>query len=285
MLHKVFLLFAIIVVIIVLFVIITMLANWMFNKNTTQEIANFFAGVTPEENTIISEHDLVGLPNCVQNWLKYSQIIGKEKIWSVRSKQNVALRTKPDQPWMPAFTESYYTIDKPGLLWRAKIQVAPLIHIAGRDKYYEGRGHMLIKLLSLIPVADARGKEIDQGTLVRYLAESVWYPTFALSEYIVWEEIDEYSAQATMTYKGTSGAGIFTFNELGEVISFEASRYMESNGKYSLETWWISMGDYRELNGINIPTKGKTVWKLDTGDFEWYRFEVVEFEYNTPEPY
>ena len=45
--------------------------------------------------------------------------------------------------------------------------MVPLIYFAGRDKYAEGRGHMLIKLFSLIKVADAGGKEVDQGTLPR----------------------------------------------------------------------------------------------------------------------
>jgi GTP cyclohydrolase I len=29
-----------------------------------------------------------------------------------------------------------------------------------------------------------------------------------------------------------------------------------------------------------IPTKGEVTWKLDTGDFNWFNFEITEIEYN-----
>src|SRR5690606_21654789 len=102
---------------------------------------------------------------------------------------------------------------------------APFLHKMGRDKYYEGKGNMLIKILSLITVADAAGEEIDQGTLVRYLAETVWFPTAALSNYIEWKQTVQDSAEATMSYKETTASGVFTFNEKGDVVDFTAQRY------------------------------------------------------------
>ena len=52
----------------------------------------------------------------------------------------------------------------------------PLMAVVGRDKYVNGRGEMLIKILGLLPVVDARGPEMDQGTMLRYLAEMTWFP-------------------------------------------------------------------------------------------------------------
>ena len=37
--------------------------------------------------------------------------------------------------------------------------------------YLDGRGWMLIKLFSLVPLANAAGAEMDQGALMRYLNE------------------------------------------------------------------------------------------------------------------
>ncbi len=36
-------------------------------------------------------------------------------------------------------------------------------------------------------------KEIHQGTLLRYLAETMWFPTAALNDYLTWEEMDQYN--------------------------------------------------------------------------------------------
>ncbi|MDA8226162.1 MAG: hypothetical protein M0T74_00380, partial [Desulfitobacterium hafniense] len=62
----------------------------------------------------------------------------------------------------------------------------------------------------------------------------VWFPTAALSSYIKWEEIDSNSAMATLSYKGVSASGVFSFNEKGEIINFVAERYMDSNNLFAI---------------------------------------------------
>lgn len=91
----------------------------------------------------------------------------------------------------------------------------------------------------------------------------VWYPTAALSNYIKWEEIDANSAKAIMSYKGITATGIFNFNKKGEVTNFVAQRYMEKDGQYEKKTWSPIMSDYKEINGIKIPTSGEVIWKLE----------------------
>ncbi|MEW6624923.1 MAG: DUF6544 family protein [Bacillota bacterium] len=269
-----------VLVIIGLLVTVSLIAGFQFNQSVKKEVKEFFSNVE-DKNEIIKQADLAGLPLCVQKWLEYSQVVGTERITTVSSKQTAVMRLKEGQRWMPVAAKQYFTIDEPGFIWKARIKAAPLAYIVGRDKYYEGKGHMLIKVLSLIRVADSKGKEIDQGSLIRYLAEIVWFPTAALSSYITWEEIDANSARATMSYKGVTGSGIFTFNEKGEVVNFTAERYGEFDGEFVLATWSIPMMDYKEFNGIRVPTKGEVTWKLATGDFNWYNFEVVDIEYNT----
>jgi len=270
----------ILVILILLVVVASFIADVLFNQKVKKEVKELLDNNVKNKGEIIQKADLAGLPLCVQKWLEYSQVIGKERTTTVHSKQKAMMRMKEGQPWMPVEAEQYFTIDKPGFIWKAKIKAAPLIHIVGRDKYFEGKGNMLIKILSLITVANARGEEMDQGTLVRYLAETAWFPTAALSNYIKWEEIDADSAKATMSYGGVTASGVFVFNEKGEVINFIAERYMESNGRYVLETWSTLMKNYKEFNGIRIPAKVEIIWKLKTGDFNWYQVEITEIEYN-----
>ncbi|MFZ5591481.1 MAG: DUF6544 family protein, partial [Bacillota bacterium] len=221
----------------------------------------------------------------VQKWLTRSGVVGQERIVAVRTRQKVSMRLKEDGPWMPARVQQYFRVDEPGFIWQVKASMAPGLFFAGRDKYVGGRGHMLIKVLSLIKVADARGKEIDQGTMLRYLAETMWFPAAALSSYIKWEEVDAHSARATMTYGGITACGVFTFNREGDVISFVAQRYGEFGGRYLLKTWMVHAGQQREFAGIRVPSAGEVLWKLESGDFPWYRFAVEDIEYNKPVAY
>jgi hypothetical protein len=139
---------------------------------------------------------------------------------------------------------------------------------------------MLMKIMSLKTIADASGPEIDQGALLRYLAETMWVPTAVLSDHIGWEHIDSHSAIATMKYAGVYASGGFTFNDKGEITEFTAERYGDFDGKCRMETWLAKATDYKEFNGFIALSKGRITWKLKTGDFERYRFEVKEMEYN-----
>jgi len=107
-------------------------------------------------------------------------------------------------------------------------------------------------------------------------------PSAALSSYITWEEVDDHSARATMSYQGVTASGVFCFNEKGEVVNFTAQRYGDFDGRYTMETWTIQVKDYREFEGTRVPTRGDVTWKLKTGDFHWYRFEVEDMEFNKP---
>ena len=51
-----------------------------------------------------------------------------------------------------------------------------LLPFEGRDKYQDGHGSMLIKLLKLFTVADAKGKEMDGSGLVTVQQKPYWYP-------------------------------------------------------------------------------------------------------------
>jgi len=281
----IFITFGALAIIIIIAIAAIFIANMKFNQKVAKEVKELFAGISGSDDSVIQRSNLEKLPIPVKKWLEFSNIVGKEKVTSVRLKQKAVMRLKEAQSWMPVEAEQYFTVNEPGFIWKARIKAAPLFHIVGRDKYFEGKGSMLIKALSLIKIADSSGKEINQGTLIRYLAETVWFPSAALNSYITWEEIDASSARATIDYRGITVSGVFNFNNIGEVTSFVAKRYMENNGKYSLETWLVTMRNYKELDGIKIPTEGKVVWKLETGDFTWFKFEITEIEYNLPVVY
>ena len=73
---------------------------------------------------------------------------------------------------------------EPEFIWRVRVQMMHVLPVAGRDSYVDGRGRMLIKLGSVVPVVDAADEKIDQGALLRFLGEIVWFPAAALSPYI-----------------------------------------------------------------------------------------------------
>lgn len=134
-------------------------------------------------------------------------------------------------------------------------------------------------------IADARGPEVDQGELLRYLGEAVWYPSAFLSDNIAWEAVDEHSAKSTIHYGGKSADGIFHFDDEGRITRFVADRYYDADGDYRLEKWSATVDSYDLVNGYMIPRTGEVIWHLSEGDFPYFRGEVVEIEYNLPAAY
>ena len=192
------------------------------------------------------------------------------------------MKMKPEQEkWTDAYAEQYFTIDKPAFIWKVNMQMMPFMDIVGRDKFFEGKGEMLIKILSLIPVVNNRDNEkINSGTIQRYLGEIVWFPSAALIPYITWEQIDNLSAKALMTYKGTSGSGVFYFDEDGNFTKYIAQRYMGTDEDAKLKEWIITVSESRVMHDIKIPVKMEATWKLEGGDWTWLKLEITDIEYN-----
>lgn len=263
-------------------IILSLAGNFLFNIKVAGEVKKLFEQKRTGKAEIVTEQDLEGLPEPVQKWLKQANIVGREKTFAVRLRQKGLIRTTEKQPWMLAQAEQYFTVDRPGFVWKVRVKVNLFLFLVSRDKYFEGKGNMLIKLLAFINVVNARGKEIDQGTMLRYLGEIVWFPSAALSDYIEWQAIDDYSARATMTYGGITAQTVFSFDESGDVVGFSCKRYMTRNRRYSLEDYSAKLEAHKTFEGIRIPAKGEVGWKLESGDFTYYKLEITDLGYNQP---
>ena len=251
-------------------------SGWHFSVMVQKERTSFLQPANTA--SLVTEDLLRPLPPLVQTWLRRSGIVGKPMSRTVHLKQKGEMRTAPDRDWKPFTAEQYFTLTQPGFLWTAKMQVSPFFSVVARDKYYAGKGNMLVKAASLITIADSRGATIDQGSLLRYLAEITWFPSAALSHYIKWEAVDDTSVKATITYGGISASGVLGIDVHGDVTGFTALRYYERKEGATLEPWCISIDKdgYRQFNGLRIPAKSTVTWKLKEGDFTWMRVEVTE---------
>jgi len=175
--RKLLLILGVVIVIIILFVTISKI---LFDKRVIKEVGMLTEEGSKVQSKIFSFNDLEGLPEPVQRYFKYALRDGQENIRFVRLKQVGEFRMKENQSWMPIKAEQYFTTENPGFIWRVKFTMAPFIWIDGRDMYYQGKGNMLIKVLSTITVADAAGSEMDISSLIRFLAEAPWFPTALL---------------------------------------------------------------------------------------------------------
>lgn len=223
---------------------------------------------------IFTSTDRSTLPPVVNKWLlatKSRKVVPSRVILT----QQGTMQSKPSGAWMKFNANQYYTIDPPGFIWDAQINTGP-ITIGGRDKFEDGKGNMRIKPLYLYTLADTSGPEMDQGTMLRFMGEIIWFPEVATMDYFQWEAIDDNSASLTMTYKGNAAKGVFTFDDNGLVKSFSAERFGTFDGKLRKEMWEVRITEHNLVDGHFIGNKCEVTWKLKEGDFTWMKLEVTD---------
>jgi hypothetical protein len=93
-----------------------------------------------------------------------------------------------------------------------KSRLGSIIPFEGRDKCQSGAGNMLIEILKLIKVADAKGNEMDNSALVTVLAEILLVPGYVFRKYITWASVDSKTATATLNFNGYKVSGTFHFH-------------------------------------------------------------------------
>jgi len=257
------------------------LGYYNFQKLVQQETTHLLNQIVRTENKILNENHITQLPEPVKKWLRNSGAVGKPIISIAKVTQIAEMQMKPEQKnWMKATAIQYTTIEKPAFIWSVDVKMNSLLYFQGRDKFEDGKGEMLIKMNSLINVVNEKGEKLDEGTLQRYLGEMVWLPSLALNPNITWEQIDDNTAKATMTYKGTTGSGTFHFNSNGEVKYFSALRFKGNESDAKRHEWEMKIEGYKIFEGIKVPAIMTATWKLDKEDWTWLKLEVTKIEYN-----
>ena len=269
-------------IIVIVCSLIVALSSISFDRAVDREVTDLAARAEEAEPASLAAEKPGNLPEPVRRYLEYAISGEAESVRFVRMTQEGVLRTDPDGEWMPIEAEQYFSAEPPGFLWHAKSQVLSLFWIDVRDRYAGGEGNMLVKGLSTIPIADAKGPEMDLSSLQRYIGEMPWFPTaFLNDEYVTWEAIDESHARAIITDGTDSANVIFSFDGAGRITSVSTdARYRTVGDSYSRDRWTGYFYDYQEQDGFIVPMEIMAEWNLPEGNFSYIRLRVTEMEYD-----
>jgi len=234
-----------------------------------------------KEGLLVSKSMLSDLPAPVQRYMSFTNVLGKPWINSVVLNQVGKFRQGIDRPWMPMTAKQIYTISPPTFVWDARFKIVGLPLLRARDEYRFGRGRMHGKLAGLITVFDVQGEKLDQGAMIRYLSEMIWFPIAFLGANITWQAVDSHSSDVQLIDAGKTVSGRMFFDDEGRPTNFTAMRYREIDGDFSLDAWSTPIRGYGSRAGLKLPTQGQAVWNLQSGDLMYVDLEIEEVEYNT----
>lgn len=258
-------------------------ADARFTRQGDDLIRRMLKRSSAADASVITARELQTLPLPVQRWLEASGVVGKPRVRSLRLLQTGGMRTAPAQSALPARAEQYFSTEPPGFVWRIRLPMFHVLPVSGRDSYLEGKGRMTIKAASLIAIVDGQGDAIDQGALLRFLGEMVWFPSAALRSYVAWRAIDAQHARAIMRYAGVEASADFSFDAAGRVTGLRAQRYMGGGAEARLLPWEVAIEAWQRFEGIEVPVKGSVRWQLPEGPFTYYTWQITRIEYDVPE--
>ena len=232
---------------------------------------------------VFTVEEVKRLPYPVRSYFEYSGYLNNPKMAYLKADfRNVDFIMSPDKPSIKISYTQYNFVHEPIRL--AYIDTSMYgIPFQGLDAYVDGEGSMKGVLAKVIKLFDQKGEEMNKACLVTFLSESLIFPNAALQPYITWEEVDRTHAQATISYKGVSASGLFTFDERGELISFttEDRSVVSADGTIQQVKWSVYFKDYKMNGDIKQPTRLQAVWNYEQGDLVYFDSDSFTIEYDS----
>lgn len=231
----------------------------------------------PQQEKYYSQNQLDGLPPPVKRYFAHVLREGQRHVSSVKVLHDGQFRAGMGSGWAGIKGIEYLTAAEPGFIWKGKTN-----WFTATDSFTAGKGRLVVRLFSIVKILEKRGKKIDEAELMRWIAESIWFPTALLpSAKLRWLPVNDNSAKLEYTNEGQHIAFLVTFSAKDEIEAIETQR---CDGKGRRRLWQGKASHYRRHGGMLIPSRLEAVWKLPEGDMPYARFHLQDIRYDLVKP-
>jgi hypothetical protein len=214
--------------------------------------------------TLVTQADLAGLPEPVARYLRRSGAVGLPRVGNVYAEVHGRIRSGPDQPWM-RFTgrqlNTYGVVPQRFFHLDATMHGLPVsvLHV------FDDRGAtMRGRLLSVIPVVDAAGPEMDRSETVTIFNDLVVLAPAALVDAPVqWTQLGPSRVRARYTRAGQSITAELVFGPTGDLVDFvsdDRSRASADGSTFTRLPWSTPLTRYADVRGRRLAVAGTATW-------------------------
>ncbi len=230
---------------------------------------------------VLTEADIEPLPKPVQKYLRYVGVVGRPKVQNLRVLFEGEMKPEQGKDWMKISALQYSFIPNTTREFYINGKMFGL-PVLGLHSYTPEQASMLIKVAGLIPVAEVRGREMELGETVTVFNDMcILAPASLIDKRISWETIDPLTVKATFDNSGRKISATLYFNETGELTNFVSDdRYMTQGNSLVKLRWSTQVRDYKDYNGVKLPSYGEAIWYTPQGEYTYARFNLKSVEYN-----
>ena len=257
---------------------------WTWPARTRSVRAELEASQVPGRTAAYAESEVADLPDPVRRYFRNVLRNGQRMIRTARLTQRGEFLVKERPPKWGAFSASHLAaVSPPSFDWDARIAWAPGMKVFVRDAYLAGAGLLHAAAFGVLTLTKQRGTpELAEGELMRYLAETPWYPTALLPGHgVSWTAIDDSSARATLTDGATTVSLDFTFDNDGLITGvWSSARYRDVNGSATAMPWQGRFERYEVHSRIRIPVMGEVAWVGPDGAMPYWRGTITSVAYD-----
>ncbi|MBL8024940.1 MAG: hypothetical protein JNL74_00935 [Fibrobacteres bacterium] len=273
--------------------VFTMLPFLTFSCSQTKklaiaEAAAELSSIDKSAPAIVQADDLKDLPAPVKRYLTKSGVVGKPhtKMFRTRFTGRMKLGGEEDK-WreVSGFQYSFIESTLTRIFYiETRMYGVPVV---GRDRYFQGHGNMLIKLMDKFAVVNATGESMDKSALITFLNDMMFFPSAMLTPFVKWAPVNDSTALATITDKGKTVSGLFYFNKEDEIVNFVTDDRTYDNGRGDVRKarWWTPVIKHADVNNVHIPVAGSAEWDFGDRRFLYADFKFSDIDYNSFELY
>ena len=143
----------------------------------------------------------------------------------------------------------------------------------------DGHATMQVKVADVVPMADARGDEMDRAETVTLFNDMcILTPGTLVGPDITWEPVDASSARAQFTHRGHTITATLFFDTDGRLVNFDSDDRSRSSpgGMFTKLRFSTPLRDYRDFGLLHLAGYGEARWRLPEGEFSYGEFTVMD---------
>jgi hypothetical protein len=223
-----------------------------------------------------SAAELEGLPEPAQRHLTQMITPGTPLVTSARLRIRGQIKVGR---WLP-FRARQVLNPHHGFVWTARAAGI----ITGSDRYLDGTGGLDWKVMGLLTVAHAQGRDVARSAAGRAGAEAIWLPTALLPRFGVrWSAGS--ADQVTVGFRvGDTPVELrLWLDAAGQIASLVFDRWgdPDRNGIFSWHRFGGEFTGYRSFQGLTIPSEGRLGWFYGSDRWpagEFFRYRITDLQ-------